>query len=84
MRIGERGAGPCELEPARGVLAREGGEELPAATKQKIGNATRLKKKMSEGAEFPALPNGVYIFRVSITDSQGKTLSKVGKLVVAR
>lgn len=66
------------------LISSVSGGELPSATKQKIGNVSRLKKKMNEGVEFPALPNGVYIFRVSITDSQGKTLSKVGKLVVAR
>ncbi len=66
------------------LISSVSGGELPSATKQKIGNAARLKKKMNEGAEFPALPNGVYIFRVSVTDAQGKTISKIGKIVVAR
>lgn len=60
------------------------GMNAPASTKQKVGGAVRMKQKLEEGVEFPVLPNGVYIFRVSITDSQGKTISKVGKLVVAR
>ncbi len=66
------------------LMAVISGGELPSATKQKTGNAVRLKQKMREGADFPSLPNGVYIFRVSVTDSQGKTISKVGKLVIAR
>lgn len=66
------------------LMATISGGELPSATKQKIGNALRLRQKMQEGADFPVLPNGVYIFRVSVTDTQGKTISKVGKLVIAR
>ena len=66
------------------LVATIHGINSPSATKQKIGNAVRMKQKLEEGVEFPVLPNGVYIFRVLVTDAQGKTLTKTGKLVIAR
>lgn len=54
------------------------------ATKQKIGKYIRFRRKADEGIEMPVLPNGVYIYRVIARDFEGKTISKVNKLVIAR
>lgn len=54
------------------------------ATKQKIGKYVRFRRKADEGVEIPHLSNGVYIFRLVARDFEGKTISKINKLVIAR